>query len=171
MKSPRIQGFSLPEVIVYIAILTIISLALAQTVIVANKSFQLARAERTIDASTLAAYDRLSREIRNATSVDTADSVLNASPGTLALYVGTGSSQITRKFYLGNGVIKVSDNGVFQGDLTSDEATTTSLIFRILTATSTMAVRVEMVMAAQATSSIASDKFYDTFVVRNTYEQ
>lgn len=169
MKSLN-KGFTLPEIIVYIAILSIISLALAQTVVLANKSFQLARAERTIDASTLAAYDRMSREIRNASSVDTADSVLNATPGTLALFVGSGGSQIVRRFFLSNGVIQVSDNGVFQGDLTSSEATTTSLIFRVLTATSTKAVRVEMAIAAQATSSIASEKFYDTFVVRSTYE-
>jgi prepilin-type N-terminal cleavage/methylation domain-containing protein len=171
MKKNHIKGFSLPEIIVYIAILSIVSLALAQTAIIANKSFQLARAERTIDASVLSAFDRLSREVRNAMSVDTADSVLNASPGTLALYVGSGSSQVVRRFYLSNGVVEVSDNGVLQGDLTSSEATTTSLIFRVLTATSTKAVRVELIIAAQATSSIASDKFYDTFVVRNTYEQ
>jgi len=168
----KIKAFSLPEIIVYVAIFSVILLALTQTVVVVSKSFELTRGERVIDASALSEYDRLGREIRNATNVNTANSVFNASPGILAITVGSsvGASQIIRKFYLANGKIEVSDNGVVQGDLTSDEATTTSLVFRLITATSTQAVRIETTIAAPANAPIASENFYDTFVVRNTYE-
>lgn len=166
------KGFSLVEAIVYIAVFSIIFLALVTTVLVVNRSYGEIRVERTIDSNALSAYDRLSREIRNASDVDQADSLFNSSPGTLALFIGSGAEQIIRRFYLSDGAMAVSDNGVFQGHLTAKEASTTSLVFRLIAATSTKAVRIEMNISpiSTTTSTTADTKFYGTFVLRSTYE-
>ena len=109
-KISKIKAFSLPEIIVYVAIFSIIILAITRTVLVVSKSFELTRAQRIIDASALSEYDRFGKEIKNATSVNTANSIFNASPGSLSLTVGSGlgASQIIRRFYLLDGKIEVS---------------------------------------------------------------
>jgi len=165
-----IRGFTLVETLVYIGIFIILFLALTNAILVVSNSYNNLIGQRAVAASILSTYDRLAREIRNATSIDTADSVFNSSPGTLAILVGTGSNQITRKFYLSLGGVAVSDNGVFQGNLTSGQASTTSLVFTYLTATTTDAIRIQMTIAPTTTPS-QSITTYDTFVVRNTYEQ
>ncbi|HUD04095.1 MAG TPA: prepilin-type N-terminal cleavage/methylation domain-containing protein [Candidatus Paceibacterota bacterium] len=164
------HGFTLVETLVYIGILVVLFLALTNAIIVVSRSYNNLVGQRAVAASIISTYDRLAREIRNATSIDTADSTFNSSPGTLAIFVGTGSSQITRKFYLSGGAVAVSDNGVFEGNLTSAQASTTSLIFRLLTATTTDAVRVQMTISPTTTPS-QTVTVYDTFVVRSTYEQ
>lgn len=166
----KTKGFTLAETLVYIGIFIVLFLALTNAILVVGDSYKNLVGQRAVATSILSTYDRLGREIRNATSIDTADSVFNSSPGTLAILVGTGSNQITRRFYLSSGGVAVSDNGVFQGDLTSGQASTTSLVFTYFTATTTDAIRVQMTIAPK-TALTQLVTLYDTFVVRSTYEQ
>lgn len=158
------------EMLIYIALIALLFGALAAVVSQVSRSERRARAFLDINSAAVSAFSRFSRDIRRATSVDVINSTLAASSGKLALVMkdaqGTSS---TTKFYLSDGVVKVDDNGVYSGDVTSDNMEVSNLTFWKFSQGSTTAVRIEMTLAPDASTTVPALNFYGTFVLRGSY--
>lgn len=157
-------AYSIIETIIYVAMLTVLIGAIAYATMTLFSVYKKTKIVRSIEVSAVDSMDRIIRDIRNATSVNTAISSFNSSNGILALVSGTTTS----RFYLSNQKIYVDENGTVLGALTSGSANVTSLIFRYIQATSSVAVKVEMTITSSSTPGF-SKNFYNTAVLRGSY--
>ncbi|MFA4890137.1 MAG: prepilin-type N-terminal cleavage/methylation domain-containing protein [Candidatus Paceibacterota bacterium] len=155
-------GFSLIEMVVYIAIAAGILAASVNSISSLMKSFNSARVTSKINNSAEAGMERMTREIRTAYGVNSS-SVLDSSPGRLKLdtYNASGATT-TLEFYLNNGVLMVVEGGGAENPLTLNGVSVSNLVFyQIANATTSKAVKVEVI--------INGKNFYDTAILRNSY--
>lgn len=173
MKSRRKEerGFTLVESMIYIALLVVLFAGIVQAVILLSSSYRNVKTVRSIESSAIMAIDRMNREIRNAISVNTAQTTYNSSPGSLALVsFDSDGDPLAIRFYISNQRLMLEENGVSLGPLTSADTAVTSLIFRSFSTTTSSAVKIELQLANASTSSYAITKnFYTTAVLRGSY--
>jgi prepilin-type N-terminal cleavage/methylation domain-containing protein len=163
------KGFSLVEMLFYLAILSLLLLVVINCVVIIVSSYRNVRAEQTIENSAVAAMDRITEEIRNAVSVDSLNSTLGSSPGILSLNTATTSpAQI--KFDGSTSTLAVYEDGSYSGPLFSGEARVKSLIFRSISTTTSSAIRIELEVESGTSTSYVSKKFYDTAILRGSYQ-
>ena len=179
MKIPKSQsGYSLVEIIIYVAIFAMLAVVVINSVIVVMASFTETRTNRDLQESGYTSLERISREIRQAKSIDVADSTLggtNPSFGILVLNTtdGSGNARVV-KFAVVSGALDIYEGTTFAnlaltGNLLNQNINTTSLIFRQITTTVGGAVKVEMTLQDQRGKARESQNFYDTIILRNEY--
>jgi len=162
------------EIVVYLGIVTILTVSVVNSIVGLVTIYERIKVVRQLRQSAVVSMDRMTREIRNASSVDVANSVLNANPGTLRLNTVTSAGTQTVTFAListgpNAGVIRVSENGVDKGPLTSGKASTTNLVFQLITTPNSQAVKIEMTMTASSSKFLRTANFYDTIILRGSY--
>jgi hypothetical protein len=106
------DGYTLIELLTYIAIFIALSILLMQSLITAVRVYVASEGTRTLASNADLALDRMTREIRSATSL-TGSSVFDADPSTLVLS-GTDSAGAARtvSFFVQGGALELTDNGV-----------------------------------------------------------
>jgi Tfp pilus assembly protein PilW len=166
----RQLGFTLVETIVYVAMLALILLVVVNTVISISSSYASTKVYADIDQNAATAMERIVREIRGATSIDSTDSTLGSSPGRLVLNTTDASGNPTTvDFYLNNGILKLNEGGSYTGPLTASTTDITTLEFQQLSSGISTAVRVAMTISATEGHYTAQENFYDTVILRNSY--
>ena len=161
------NGYSLIETIVYTALLVMLVGAITFGTKILLDAYKRTKTIRQIEVAALDSMDRMTREIRNADSVDGANSAYNASPGVLQLISGGGAT--TTKFYISGQKLFIDENGSSIGTLTNTGIKVSSLVFRHIQATSSEAIKVELTLTSSSTPVI-SKNFYDSAVVRGSYK-
>lgn len=163
------KGYSVLELIIYMALLALFMLLVVNTILVMSGSYRKLSLSRTIANSAATSMERITREIRQATDVDVAQSILNAENGKLRLLTTNddGYAQ-TVSFALNDGAINVYENDLLVGPLTKSFASTTALIFRVYSNLRSKAVSVEMTIQAQKGTEIKTETFNTTIVLRNS---
>lgn len=154
------RGFTLIEILIYIALLVLMLLLIINTTLSFTGSYRPVAALRTADRAAVSSMERLTREIRLATAatVDTSSTTAN----TLTL---TAGSTIT-EFYVDNGVLKVDINGTFSGPLTPSGAWVTDLDFAVIDNGNSKAVKVDMVVNGVSGQTTITKKFHTTVVMK-----
>lgn len=168
--SDRVKGFSLVEMLFYIALLSLALLAVTETLILVTRSYGNLRSVQRIEQEAGVSLERMVREIRDAQSVNGASSVFDSHPGKLLLNT-TNASGATRtvEFFLDNGKLSLKENGVVLGALTSAKTGVTNLIFRTITTARSQAVKIEMTLQSGNGSALRTEHFYATAVLRDSY--
>lgn len=166
-----IKGFSLIEIIIYIAILAVISVLVVETIVGASEVFGKARVKRALTLEGRSAMERMMREIRLATSVDTVGSVFGGHPGRLKLntVVSSSDSTPTVREFLISGKNVVLREGSQDISLLSS-ASTTNLVFRYIQSGDTSeAIKIELGIEDGAGRNFIHANFYSTAVLRGSY--
>ena len=159
------QGFSLVELIVYIAILAIVVSALTLTAVSLLRSFAYARASGDVAEAATVALERLTREIRFAHAVQMGTSVLGTHPGTLGLETtDLAGSPATLLASLDSGRMLLTMNSGAPAPLTRESVTVTNLIFTHMSGTEKDAVRIDLTIERSVRDTVIS-KDFRTFVV------
>ena len=158
------------EIVVYSTLFAIIIGAVVYTLIALGGAYRALQSTQAISTSAQVALERMTREIRAASSVDIGASTLASSPGVLRLntYDDLGVAT-TIEFSVQSDVLHVSEGGVDQGPLTQETAHVSNLIFRRITTAKSEAVKVDMTLECGEGASFASKKFYSTIVLRGSY--
>src|SRR5438128_596462 len=99
----RKSGYSLVEMILYIAILSLFSVTVLNTILSFTQTYRTLSALRAIDHDGLDSMERMTRDIRTASSVDVGNSTLGSSPGVLTLVATANGISTTTKFYVQSG--------------------------------------------------------------------
>jgi len=162
------KGYSLVEMVIYISLLSVITIVLVNTVLSFTSSYKELAVLRAIDESAIDVMERLTREIRNSSGVDMVTSSFNSNPGFLTLTTVSGGVLSTQRFYLDDGVVKVDIDGVYLGPLTLSSATITNLVFRKLDNTVSSAIKIEMTISATVGEITKARDFYSTVVMRGS---
>jgi type II secretory pathway pseudopilin PulG len=164
------KGFSLPEMIIYVALLALMFLAIMNAVLGMGKGVAVLGAARMLNNSALSSMERMVREIRQASSVDQGQSTFNANPGKLVLNTtDSGGNSTTVEFSVSSTTLIVKQGGITLGPLTIGSTTVDSLIFRSIATSTSQAVRVEMTLTSQGISQSKTGTFYSTAVLRGSY--
>ncbi|OGY25415.1 MAG: hypothetical protein A2Z24_02900 [Candidatus Woykebacteria bacterium RBG_16_44_10] len=143
------KGFTLIEMLVYAALLAIVSMVLVSFFIqVVNVTETSRRARESLD-NARRSLDVIGQEIKHGVNVYTPTSTLGSSPGQLSLEttrdkpVGETSTYVD--FYLDAGGIYLKREGPGAQLVTSEKVRVTNLVFTLLNSTTgTPAVRVEL---------------------------
>ncbi len=164
------HGFSLVEMLFYIALFSISLIAVMQTLSVMVLSYGAFRASQHIQQDAAFSMERLIREIRDARSIADSESVFLQSPGRLFLNSTTVSGAVRSvEVYLEDGRLSLREDGAITGFLTSDTTTISNLVFRKITTPRSLGVKIEMRIEAGSGASGRSEDFYSTAVLRDSH--
>lgn len=159
------RGYSLIELVIYIALFVTISLVVMQSLIAITKTYAAARTYRTLQQNGELVIERLTREIRQASSISPAGSVLGSSPGVLALGgEEADATPYTLSVGVTNGVVTLTKN-VTATPLSSDEVSVDELIFWHVDTLTEDAVRIQLTLSTTRIP-IVSSTFNATVILR-----
>lgn len=163
------KGNTLIEMLVYISIFAVLSIAIVNVLVTMMKSFSEVQAYRDLAEATTVSLERITREIKGATSVDVANSTFNSSPGILQLNTtDSGGAAKTVKFDVSSNQLRLTENGTVTGNIVGGNMSVTSLIFRNITTSKGTAIRIEMTMQNTRGRTI-SKNFYSTAIIKGAY--
>lgn len=159
------------EILIYTSILAIVSIVVINSYIITIGSFNQTRSSRDLLESGNLSMERISREIRQAGSVDIANSTLNSTPGILKLNgIDSSNNAYTIKFQVVGSALNIYQNDVLIGNLVGSNISITNLIFRKITTEGTKeAVKIEMTLQDDRSQSLRNENFYDTVILRGGY--
>ena len=171
VKCARTRGFTLVEMVIYVAFFAVLSVLAMNATILVMKSFYTLRISQSISQSATTALERMSREIRSATSIDLTNSSLSPTdPGRLTLNKKNASGAVYPiEFYVNAGKLNLRDNDIDKGSLLTKTVTITRLVFWVVTTPSgSKAIKIEMTLRDSRSSITKTVKYYDTIVLRGT---
>lgn len=152
-------GYSLLELLIYIALFTIISVLLIRSLVVIMRTYASAQANRRLQNNGEVILERISREVRDAKSISSG--TFSVSPGTLTLIGDDG----TVSFAVVNGALEINDGGTV-GALSTSAVAITTLIFRKIETPNGEGVKTEL-MLTTTNSTLKSTSFYSTTLLRD----
>ena len=170
-KHNSTAGFSLIETIVYISLFIVISTVLVTTLFGMLHAYTELRVNDDLLDAEHVSMERLTREIRNAITIDPASS-FGSDPGTLTLDAkdGAGSPKTIKFDVSPSGTLEVLDStDSTERALTGSKVRVTSLVFRNIADTTGSAVRVEATFESLRSSVGQSVTVSDTAVIRGSY--
>ena len=171
MKIPLLnkKGFSLMEMLIYIAILVLIMIVVLNilfNIISSQKKFKSARSVENSAAYTL---ERINRELRNAQSIDTLNSTFGSNPGSLKLIgLDSNGNQRTVEFFVSSSTVHIKENGIDLGRLTQADGKVTNLVFTHITNTHSDSVRTVIRIESGTSTNYRSENFYSTTILRGS---
>ena len=164
------RGFTLVEMVVYTAMLVVILLIIVSFIVSFGKAYNVLKSTIHINNSAIVSFERMVREIRLASNVDTAASILDTHPGRLALTTTDASgAPITLEFYINSGALMLRQEGVDVGPLTRSDVTITNLVFRSFSNGRSEAVKVEVTLESVVADTTKVKNFYGSAVLRESY--
>ncbi len=169
--SKKNRGISLVEMIMYIALLAVITVVVIDMMVSISVSYRTVKTTRDMENSAMTSMGRMETEIRDASSIDIPNSIFNTTSSVLSLNVenGTSTATSTIRFYLTGGQIEIDQNSASSGPLTLPSVTVSSLIFRNISTGYSSGVKIELTMTATTSANLMTKKFYDTAIIRNSY--
>lgn len=164
------KGFTLVEMVLYVAFFALLSVLAIQATITVMKAFYTLRISQSLTESATTAMERMSREIRNAYDVDSANSTFATSTGRLTVRTkdDIGALSTTEFFLDGQNKLNLKLGGVDQGTLVTKTVSVSSLVFNLITNANTKAVKIEMTISDSRSLPVKSVRFYDTIMLRGT---
>lgn len=161
------RGFSLIEMLVYIVILAFMLVLIIEVVLSVSRSERVVQSMRSVENSAVVSLERISREVRQAESVNTSLSTLSTHPGRLVLNgYDNSNNPRTVEFYLTNGRLYVSENNTEIGALSEARANIVDLKFHYFTASSSVGVRTEIKIESGTSTHYRTETFYSTALTR-----
>jgi len=154
MKNLHKKGFTLVETVVYASLFVILLGAIINSVFILSSSYRYIKDVKNAQMSALAAMDRMSREIRQANTINGSGTSYNTPSGSLLLDTGA-------EFFLLDGKIMMEQNNVSQGALTTSNIQVGILTFRRIATGNSEGVKIEM--------TIENKNFYNTVMLRGSY--
>lgn len=170
-KNNTNKGFSIVEVIIYFSMLAVISTLVITSIINLFKNYNVIKANQDIEYNAISILDKLTRDARDAESVDIADSSFSVAQGSVSLDIASSTNETVTnsvKFYLENNKIKYMRDGVYFGNLSTNSVTVSNFKIYYITASSSEAIKVELNLEVtpHLNSSAISKNFYTTIQLR-----
>jgi type II secretory pathway pseudopilin PulG len=160
------RGFTLVEILVYIALFVLMASAAVASLLAFSDSFKAYRAEKILTEQVRSAYERMVADMRNAVTVDRTSSTFDVSPSTLLLeYPG-----FDREYTLLGGAIVVSENGGAATAVTGPGVVVDSFTVTHFDMVTTELLRVVVTASATVGGTTVTETYYSSSVLRGSYE-
>lgn len=164
-KHNKNKAFTLIEMMIYISLMTIISLIMVEALMIVLKSNKSSFTEINIRNSGYGAMEGMLREIYSSESIDEiSDGVLQMKQNSGANIVRFATSSASAlNFYEGSGT------PILLGPLTSRDVLVKNLIFTKIDTGKSLAVRIQMELEAEVNGITKNEWFYSTGILRGSY--
>ncbi len=163
------KGYSIVEIIIYASLMALLVGVIAYVINMLFIANAVVKATRRVENSSIAFSDKITREIRAASDATLVTSYPYDNDE-LTLTIPSGGGTRTARFYREGDRIMVDDNGVQTGPITMSNMQVTSLHFKIMSTTTSMAIKYEVIMEGPTSTPTVSEKFYGTAVMRGFYD-
>jgi type II secretory pathway pseudopilin PulG len=160
------RGFSLIEMLVYLAVTVLVSLAGVLTYLSLDDVMVRNETERAVNHSAIVALERIGYEIRQATGVNVVQSTFGVSPSELTLSRGA----TTTNFEVVGNALMLTVNGVTLGTLTGEDVIVEDFVVHRYVGTTTELVRVALTMSGNSKAATTTRTYYTSAVIRGSYE-
>lgn len=158
------SGYTLVEVLVYLILFSILSLVLIQAMITMMRSFKETRIYgELIQGGEV--MEKIGREIKQAYGINS----INSNTLILNTKDENGNNK-TIQFSLSNSNIQFLENGSLSGNLNTPNISVTALSFAQITTPKGKAVKTSFAIRANDDSSVHTENFYNTTVLRGDYQ-
>ena len=165
-KAHYTHAFTLVEMLIYIALMAVITLIVVQSLITVLKSNRGSFAEVNIRNSGYSAMEGMLREIYLSESIDQASfGILQMKQNGGTNIVKFATSSDTLYFY----EWPSTSTQTMIGPLTSKNIMVKSLLFSPINTGKSLAVRIQMNLEADINGQIKSEWFYGTAILRGSY--
>ncbi len=166
-KGAREAGFSLIEMVIYIAVLSLMLSIIVSVIYSLAQSNRQIRTARLIENSAVTILERIEREIREAEILVEGSSVFDVHPSSLYLSgEAQGGGLETTEIDFENGSILLHRGGIDLGAISDLDVTVTSFIFRHFESGEVEGVRVELTLTAGVDSYLRTENFYSSVLLR-----
>lgn len=169
MKTKKIhlnKGFSIIELIVYLAIFTAMSVVVINSFIIVLSTFSTIRTNQDLLDSGSVSMDRISREIRQAKSID----VVNSTSDTLQLNsTNSSGDNVVIKFKKDGILLNLYEDGNIVGNLLAQNIILNSISFDRISTGKSEGVKIKMILQDSRSKANKTENFYDTVVLRGGY--
>ena len=159
------RAYTLVELVIYLALFTILSLVLSNITISGYKAYKTVRVNRDITEQSSLAMEYITRTIRSASDASSS-STFDTSPGVLIL----SNSSSTTTFNLSSGVLRISETtagGTTVGNITGGNISVSYLMFEKIVTAKSQAIKTILTLTQSATGK--SETFYMTTILRDSY--
>ncbi|MEX0933186.1 MAG: type II secretion system protein [Candidatus Paceibacterota bacterium] len=169
-RTPSASGFTLVELLIYVGILTLALVSIVVLLSSATKIVTRVKEVKEVRSSALMVLDRLDREVKKATSIVVAESVLGATPGSLTLLsVDEGGNPREVMFGLNeDDDIAIYYDGTLRGALTSEEVVVNEIEFYRVDNVLSESVIARFTLSHEGAPT-KTETFYLTAVLRGSY--
>lgn len=169
-KVKQNSGYSIIEMVIYASLMALLVGVIAYATQMLFLANSVVKATRRVENSAIVFTDKITREIRSASSASLVSSFpYDHDELTLTIPVASGGTR-TSRFYRSGDKIMLDDNGVTSGPLTLSNMQVTSLHFVIMATSTSEAIKYEVVMEGPPSTPNVSEKFYGTVVLRGFYD-
>jgi hypothetical protein len=162
-KIAKKQGYSVLELVFYVSLVAVLSIALINSILTMMKSFKLTTQYSQIQDGG-AIMERMSREIRQSLDINS----LTSTSLTLDTVDDTGTSK-TIQFLQSGTNLQLLENTTLTGNLNSPGILVNSLSFTPITTAHGQAVKISMGLVSTSDTAAQVYNFYDTVVLRGNY--
>lgn len=165
------QGFSIVEIIIYFGLLAVISTLVIGNIITLFKNYNVVRSNQELEYNAINIFDKLTRDTRDAKSVNISDSSFSVAQGAVSLHIASSTNDNasnTVKFYLNNNKLKYMKDGVDFGNISTNAVNVSNFKIYYISSSSTEAIKVEMTLDTipHLNSTNISKNFYTTIQLR-----
>lgn len=165
------SGLTLIEAVIYFSMLAVLVTVVMSSLISLFKSYSFVKSAQDLETTAIQIFDKITRDAQNANSIVTASSSFGVAEGSIGITIAstTGVTTDTFSYYSQNGALKVSQNGVYLGNLSLPSVTVNSFIVRYINGTSTQAVKIELNLQTipRFGTSTINENFYTTVQLRD----
>ena len=166
------KGVSLVEIIIYLAIFTVISILVINSFITTLSSFSTIRTNHELLNSGSIAMERISREIRQAKSIDLVNSQTNGGEVLQLNSTDNSGNNMVIKFIKEGNNLNIYKNGTIVGNLLVQNVIVTSISFDRISTTSeakSEGVKIKIVLQDTRSKLNKTANFYNTVILRGGY--
>lgn len=172
MKKNYQQGYTMIELLMVIFISTLLMVSLSQATNSLYTTYRNIDSLRQIESGAISTLDRLTREIKNSTSIDLSNSIMDSDSGKLSLNVASSTGSYNTRIYASSSRLYIIRDGVELGPLSPDGVKVTLINYSLISSANSTAtgIRMELVLESPGDSQAKWSKtFYATAIMRGTY--
>ncbi len=164
IKNNLKSGYSLIELMIYIALFALLSIVLVRSLITVMRTYTTAQTYRALQNNGELAMERITRELRSGTTVTA--SACGTAPGTLSI-ASTDASSVahTNAFAVSNGKVALTTDGGSANNITTSEVSVTYLTFCRFTTTDGTGVKTVLTLQTTSANPVSAT-FNSTIILR-----
>jgi hypothetical protein len=166
LKTKLLPGFSIIEIIIYLAIFTTMSIIVINSFITILSSFSAIRTNQDLLEGGSVSMDRISHEIRQAKNID----IVNSTSEILQLNSTdtSGNSAVIKLAKVGN-ALNLYEDGNLVGNLLPQNILLNSISFDRISTTNSEGIKIKIVLQDSRSKIGKTENFYNTIILRGGY--